>query len=67
MHTLPEKTRAALLAIAGQFKVEGTEGLENPQIFQTPAVRNAGGLQALQLAGEPAVLFEETKKRMFAA
>ncbi|MBK9076529.1 MAG: DEAD/DEAH box helicase family protein [Flavobacteriales bacterium] len=67
LHTLPEKTRAALLAIAGQFKVEGTEGLENPQIFQTPAVRNAGGLQALQLAGEPAVLFEETKKRMFAA
>jgi type I restriction enzyme, R subunit len=45
----------------------GTEGLENPQIFQTPEVKLAGGLAALQGAGNPRKLLIETKTRMFAA
>lgn len=58
---------AAIRAIAGQFVLGGTEGLENPQIFQTSAVRTVGGLAALKLAGVPAELLRETKIRMFAA
>jgi type I restriction enzyme, R subunit len=54
-------------AIASQFERGGTEGLENPQIFQTPEVRLAGGLAALQIAGNPRDLLVETKTRMFAA
>ena len=44
-----------------------TDGLENPQIFQIPDVRNAGGLDALKILGKPADILRETKGRMFAA
>jgi type I restriction enzyme R subunit len=58
---------ATIKAIARQFERGGTEGLENPQVFQTPEVKAAGGLAALQAAGAPAELLRETKRRMFAA
>jgi type I restriction enzyme R subunit len=64
---LPKTTAAVVRAIASQFERGGTEGLENPQIFQTPEVKSAGGLAALQLAGNPRQLLVETKTRMFAA
>jgi type I restriction enzyme R subunit len=67
LSALPNRTAAAIKAIASQFERGGTEGLENPQIFQTPEVRAAGGLQALREAGEPKELLRETKVRMFAA
>jgi type I restriction enzyme R subunit len=59
--------RPAVEAIADQFAVGGTEGLENPHIWQTPEVAAAGGLKALATAGEPKKLLLETKTRMFAA
>jgi hypothetical protein len=43
------------------------EGLENREIFQTPEVKAAGGLAALQAAGSAVELLRETKRRMFAA
>lgn len=64
---LPAPAKATIEAIADQFAVGGTEGLENPHIWQTPEVIAAGGLSALKLAGEPRVLLVETKQRMFAA
>ncbi|MBU0678971.1 MAG: restriction endonuclease subunit R, partial [Verrucomicrobia bacterium] len=64
---LPNKSAATIRAIASQFERGGTDGLENPQIFQTPEVREAGGLAALQMAGNPRDLLIETKTRMFAA
>jgi len=67
LSALPKAAAATLLAVAGQFRIDGTDGLENPQIFRTPAVRTAGGLAALQAAGNPAQLVRETKIRMFAA
>jgi len=67
LNALPAKAGATIKAIASQFERGGTEGLENPQIFQTPEVRAAGGLQALREAGEPRELLHETKIRMFAA
>ncbi len=67
LNALPATARAALLALAQQFSAEGTDGLENPRIFQTPAVQKAGGIGALQQAGDPAELLKETKNRMFAA
>jgi type I restriction enzyme R subunit len=67
INTLPGKTAATIRAIASQFDRGGTDGLENPQIFQTPEVRAAGGLAALQMAGNPRDLLIETKTRMFAA
>jgi type I restriction enzyme, R subunit len=64
---LPKTTANTVRALASQFERGGTDGLENPQIFNTPEVRNAGGLAALQLAGNPRDLLVETKTRMFAA
>jgi len=63
----PATAGATITAIAGQFELGGTEGLENPQIFQTPEVKAAGGLEALKASGTPAELLRETKVRMFAA
>ena len=68
LQSLPKQTAATVGAIAAQFARAGTEGLENPQIFQTPDVVQAGGLAALSASGKPASeLLRETKERMFAA
>ncbi len=64
---LPVPAAETLKALAAQFKRGGTEGLENPQVFQTPEVVQAGGLAALKELGKPAEVLLETKKRMFAA
>jgi type I restriction enzyme R subunit len=50
-----------------QFAHAGTDGLENPHIFDLPEVRRAGGLAALKTLGRPADILHETKARMFAA
>lgn len=65
--TLPPDTAATVKALAAQFVAGGTEGLENPHVFNTPAVRQAGGLPALRAAGEPADVLRDTKGRIFAA
>jgi len=63
---LPLETRAALEALVGQFAVGGTDGLENPQVFDVPAVRRAGGLAALRRLGNPADVLTQAKERVFA-
>ncbi|MBI4369077.1 MAG: restriction endonuclease subunit R, partial [Elusimicrobia bacterium] len=64
---LPDPSRMTLLALVAQFARTGTEGLENPQIFQTPEVSHAGGLSALKALGKPAEILQKTKQRIFAA
>jgi type I restriction enzyme R subunit len=64
---LPIDTAATLKALASQFIRSGTDGLENPNVFQTPEVVRAGGLAALKALGKPADVLRETKERMFAA
>lgn len=64
---LPEKAAAVIQAIAAQFAKAGTEGLENPAVFDTPEVVKAGGLSALKKKGKPAEILMETKQKMFAA
>ncbi len=65
--SLPDGTAATLRALASQFARGGTDGLENPQIFETPEVIRAGGLAALRALGRPADILRETKARLFAA
>ena len=64
---MPAPATRAIEAIADQFAIAGTEGLENLHIWQTPEVLAAGGLRALAAAGEPRTILRETKERMFAA
>jgi type I restriction enzyme R subunit len=63
---LPAAAAATVRALASQFARAGIEGLENPQVFQTPEVVQAGGLAALKMVGKPADVLRETKQRMFA-
>lgn len=67
LSNLPAAAKTAIEAIADQFTLGGTDGLENPHIWQTPELIAAGGLRALKTAGEPATLLQQTKERMFAA
>ena len=64
---MPPATAAVIQAIAGQFAKAGTEGLENPAVFDTPEVVKAGGLAALKSLGKPSQILMETKERMFEA
>ncbi|MEM4066999.1 MAG: DEAD/DEAH box helicase family protein [Candidatus Micrarchaeaceae archaeon] len=63
---LPD-TKKALIAIANQFEKGGIEELENPLIFRTPDVMNAGGLKALRLLGNYQDIILEMKRRLLAA
>jgi type I restriction enzyme R subunit len=67
LSSLPPKASTTLKALASQFARGGTDGLENPQVFQTPEVVKAGGLDALKALGKPAEILHETKERIFAA
>lgn len=62
---LPPQTAAAIRAIVGQFEQGGIEALENHRLFETRAVKAAGGVSALMAGGNPVDLLRETKERMF--
>jgi len=66
LDALPPDTRAALQALVAQFALGGTDGLENPEVFNVPAVRQAGGLAALRSLGDPAEVLTQAKERVFA-
>lgn len=64
---LNESDTRAKLIDPGIHARGGTDGIENPQVFQTPEVVHAGGLAALKALGKPADILRETKERLFAA
>ncbi len=64
---IPTEAAATVKAIASQFARAGTDGLENPKVFEVPEVVKVGGLNALKALGKPADVLRETKERMFAA
>jgi len=67
LNKLPHSSASVIKALVTQFARGGTEGLENPEVFNTPDVQNAGGLSALKALGKPAEILMDTKIRMFAA
>lgn len=67
LSAIPANAAATVKAIASQFARGGTDGLENPKVFEVPEVVNVGGLEALKAVGKPADVLRETKERMFAA
>jgi len=48
LDSLPPATSNTLQALARQFAKSGTDALESPQLFKLPAVKKAGGFEALQ-------------------
>ena len=67
LDSLPPAASGVLRAVVGQFGGGGTEALENPTIFQLPAVVAAGGLAALRAAGDPRGMVSDAKRRVFEA
>ena len=68
LKSMPPRSARTVEAIAQQFVYEGTDGLENRQLFQVPSVMSAGGLPALKLVGrKPWDVLQEMKVRLFAA
>src|SRR5690606_1138342 len=65
LSSMPAQIAATVTALAGQFAKAGIEVLENPQLFNTPAVKKAGGLKTLQAFGKPLDMLRETKERLF--
>lgn len=66
LRPMPPDGRAAVLALARQFAVGGTEELETASVLRVPAVAKAGGLAALRKVGEPAAVLRATRERLFA-
>ena len=64
--SLPPAASGVLRAVVGQFGGGGTEALENPTIFQLPAVIAAGGF-LLRAAGDPRGMVMDAKRRVFEA
>ena len=64
---MPAAAANTVRAIASQFARGGTDNLENPEIFKTPEVANAGGISALEQYRPAARMVTETKQRMFRA
>ncbi len=64
---MTERTARVIKAIAKQFALAGTEGLENAHIFEIPEVKISGGLEALKDSGNPKNVLQETKRRMLEA
>lgn len=56
-----------ILAIVSEFESDGTKALENPQIFRTKKVMEAGGLHVLKTVGKPNEIIAEAKRRIFVA
>ena len=67
LERMPERASGAILAIASQFELGGTENLEDRYIFRTPELTRAGGVSALREYADAGEALRETKRRMFRA
>ena len=63
LNEFPPEAKEVLRALARCFAIGGIGELENPAVFDTPAVIKAGGLKALS-GNNPKEIIEETKKRL---
>lgn len=68
LNGLPSPTADALRAIVKQFREGGIEELERPGIFETPDLKEAGGMDALKMGGhQPSELIQSTKTKVLSA
>jgi type I restriction enzyme R subunit len=67
LEAMPPAARGVILGIAGQFAKNGTDALENREIWRVPAIQTAGGLAALRAVGKPLEALQDAKTRLFSA
>ena len=66
LNSMDPSAAATVRAIIAVFVAGGTDELESPDIFTAPRVAEAGGLEALENAGNPGETMIEMKRRLFA-
>ncbi|WFU40104.1 DEAD/DEAH box helicase family protein [Bradyrhizobium sp. CB82] len=62
---MPENAAIVLKGLGHQFAQGGTDALETPVLWEVPAIRVAGGLDALRPLGAPVQVMREAKGRLF--
>ncbi|MCL2380928.1 MAG: DEAD/DEAH box helicase family protein [Treponema sp.] len=67
LSSLPQETKDVIIAIVDQFAFQGTDSIENDQLFKVHSVIKAGGIKALSKGGDAKKLLDEAKLRLFAA
>ncbi len=67
LDAMPSPAKGVILGIAGQFERNGTDALENREIWRVPAIQKAGGLAALRGLGKPLDALRDAKIRLFSA
>lgn len=67
LDAMPSPARDVILGITRQFEKNGTEALENREVWRVPAIQKAGGLAALRALGRPFEALQDTKTRLFSA
>ena len=67
LDTMPSPAKGVILGITGQFERNGTDALENREIWRVPAIQKAGGLAALRALGKPLNALQDAKTRLFSA
>jgi type I restriction enzyme R subunit len=67
LSSLPQETKDVIIAIIDQFAFQGTDSIENKEIFNVYDVVKAGGIKALNKGGDAVKLLQEVKLRLFAA
>ncbi len=67
LEAMSPAAKGVILGIAGQFEKNGTEALENREIWRVPAIQAAGGLAALRAVGKPLEALQDAKTRLFSA
>jgi type I restriction enzyme R subunit len=66
--TMPEQSANTLRALGEQFEIDGTEGINNGELFNVQRVKNASGgnpFKALGLIGKPNEVVRDFKARIF--
>jgi type I restriction enzyme R subunit len=64
---MDEQAAIVLMELGRQFAAGGTEALEKPAFWDVPAIRAAGGLEALKKLGRPYNVLLKAKGKLFAA
>lgn len=67
LDAMPSSAKGVILGIAGQFEKNGTDALENREIWRVPAIQKVGGLAALRGLGKATDVLRDTKTRLFSA
>ena len=67
LDAMPSPAKNVILGIAGQFEKNGTEALENREIWRVPSIQKVGGIAALRALGKPVDALQDTKVRLFSA